>query len=164
MIILRQRYFSEAGKKKLEERARKKANKNKWLIDNYYDESRADWISDELKKDLQKTHPQYFPKDHPQPWVSLEEQLKDARGALQDRELRHGYFGNPYWTYKSFDDKYRDSFKNSKNPTMTSINLKPELADIYKKSKKDSWTKTRAKDFKRVMKKAAKYRKKIKKV
>ena len=33
MIILRQRYFSEAGKRKQKERARKKANKNKWLVD-----------------------------------------------------------------------------------------------------------------------------------
>ena len=33
MILLRQRYFSEAGKKKLEERARKKANKTKWQLE-----------------------------------------------------------------------------------------------------------------------------------
>ena len=33
MILLRQRTFSEEGKRKVEERARKKANKNKWLSD-----------------------------------------------------------------------------------------------------------------------------------
>ncbi len=33
MIILRERLYSEAGKKKLEERAKKKANKRKWQIE-----------------------------------------------------------------------------------------------------------------------------------
>lgn len=33
MILLRQRLYSKEGQRKLEERAKKRANKNKWLVD-----------------------------------------------------------------------------------------------------------------------------------
>ena len=45
MILLRQKYFSEAGRKKLEERARKKANKTKWQLEKATDTNWHDWGS-----------------------------------------------------------------------------------------------------------------------
>lgn len=43
MILLRQRTYSEAGKKKLEERARKKANKRSWQLNQAREASDFSW-------------------------------------------------------------------------------------------------------------------------
>lgn len=177
MIILRQRYFSEAGQKKLEERARKRANKNKWLIDNYYNEERA--IGGIDIDGCRKHHPELFPPDVP--LVSTQGKLQDARGELKGLKAWNDHIsGAPHWDGPKAVKLPSEVIKSSDNPLMASINLKADIDAGYKKAREiqkarektrtrgrkvteQGPVKTRIRDFKSIIKQAqrSKYRRKL---
>lgn len=181
MIILRQRYFSEAGKRKLEERAKKRANKTKWLLDNHYNEERAipTWIRESVE-DCKKRMPDLFPPDETE-IIGLPDKLRDARGELKGRKVWYDHIGGlPHWDGPRAEKLPSEVIKSSDNPLMASINLKADIDTGYKKAREiqkakektrtrgrklteQGPVKTRIKDLKSIIKQAqrSKYRRKL---
>ena len=114
MIIKRLKIFSEAGKKKLEERARKKASKNKWLLDTYGPKGRVPGTEFDNSTKL------LWYADDP----GKASRIKSARRWMH-------YEGDHSWGDKSHPDleirSIKDALKASDSPVHTSINTKAHL-------------------------------------